>query len=674
MYKPIVKIPNTVNPDLENERKKVTFNVEEFSEWWYGGKEKLKERRERETFFFDDPIYKDPLPISYMSHKEVYEHSIKQAAVVFRKIKKLQETGSDDIDIYMSLLGGQLGAGCVDAGNPTGVHFVMFLPTLIGQATTEQQAEFLGRAWSGEILGTYAQTELGHGTFIRGLETTATYDPKTEEFVLNSPTLTSYKWWPGNLGHTVNYAVVVAQLYSGGKCHGIHPFIVQLRHEETHMPLKGIHIGEIGNKLGMNGVNNGFLGFKNVRIPRKNMLMRNSQVLKDGTYVKSPSNVLTYGTMMFVRVVIVRDMANYLSKAVTVAIRYSAVRRQSPINPDLPEVQVIDHVTQQYKLFPLLAKSIVFRVTADDLWENYNQLTADLDKGNLERLPELHAISCCLKAVSTADSSAGVEKCRLACGGHGYLASSSFPLTYGTVTAAITYEGENTVLLLQTARFLIKAWASALKGEPLTPTVSYITHLIKYREPGRWDPSINGIIMALKTVAGEKIRLAYDNMERRKKAGATHEEAANQTSIELAHAADAHCRAFLVESGYKMIERAVKNLSPALSEVLRQLVELYAIEECIRAEGDLFRFTKITENDARELQSRLEQLLAKIRVNAVGIVDGFDIDDRILKSALGSYDGNVYERLFIEALKSPLNQEPLNKSIFELKDAIKSKL
>lgn len=41
------------------------------------------------------------------------------------------------------------------------------------------------------------QTELGHGTFLRGLETTATYDPKTEEFVINSPSLTSYKWWPG---------------------------------------------------------------------------------------------------------------------------------------------------------------------------------------------------------------------------------------------------------------------------------------------------------------------------------------------------------------------------------------------------------------------------------------------------------------------------------------------
>lgn len=158
----------------------------------------------------------------------------------------------------------------------------MFLPALMGHGTPEQQANWMGRAWSYEILGTYAQTELGHGTYIRGLETTATYDPKTQEFILNSPTLTSYKWWPGGLGHSSNYTILMAQLYSKGECHGPQPFIVQLRDEETHMPLPGITIGEIGAKLGFNSVNNGFLGFKNVRIPRTNMLMKNAKITEVG--------------------------------------------------------------------------------------------------------------------------------------------------------------------------------------------------------------------------------------------------------------------------------------------------------------------------------------------------------------------------------------------------------
>lgn len=73
----------------------------------------------------------------------------------------------------------------------------MFIPTLMSQADMEQQAEWLPKALGLRLVGTYAQTELGHGTFVRGLETTATYDPQTEEFVIHSPTLSSTKWWPG---------------------------------------------------------------------------------------------------------------------------------------------------------------------------------------------------------------------------------------------------------------------------------------------------------------------------------------------------------------------------------------------------------------------------------------------------------------------------------------------
>ncbi|KAK7069628.1 Acyl-coenzyme A oxidase (Acyl-CoA oxidase), partial [Halocaridina rubra] len=73
-----------------------------------------------------------------------------------------------------------------------------FIGALMGLCNEEQKTLWLGKAMKGEIIGTYAQTELGHGTNVRGLETTATYDEKTQEFVLHSPTLTATKWWPGS--------------------------------------------------------------------------------------------------------------------------------------------------------------------------------------------------------------------------------------------------------------------------------------------------------------------------------------------------------------------------------------------------------------------------------------------------------------------------------------------
>lgn len=82
------------------------------------------------------------------------------------------------------------------------------------------------------------------------------------------------------MGHTANYCIVVAQLYTEGECHGIHTFMVQVRDEDTHEPLPGVQIGEIGRKMGFNGVNNGFLGFDHVRIPRTHMFMKHAKVLE----------------------------------------------------------------------------------------------------------------------------------------------------------------------------------------------------------------------------------------------------------------------------------------------------------------------------------------------------------------------------------------------------------
>ena len=98
-----------------------------------------------------------------------------------------------------------------------------------------------------KITGAYAQTELGHGSNVRGLQTTATYDASTEEFVMDTPTLDSMKWWPSNMV-MATHCVVYAQMLIGGVEHGVHVFFVQLRDEEL-LPLPGIEIGDIGTKV-----------------------------------------------------------------------------------------------------------------------------------------------------------------------------------------------------------------------------------------------------------------------------------------------------------------------------------------------------------------------------------------------------------------------------------------
>lgn len=77
--------------------------------------------------------------------------------------------------------------------------------------------------------------------------------------------------------------------------------MVQLRDGQSHQPLKGIVVGEIGPKMGLKAADNGYLQLNSVRIPRDHMLMKNAKVEPDGSYIEPKSDKLTYGTMVFVR-------------------------------------------------------------------------------------------------------------------------------------------------------------------------------------------------------------------------------------------------------------------------------------------------------------------------------------------------------------------------------------
>ena len=56
------------------------------------------------------------------------------------------------------------------------------------------------------------------------------------------------------------------------------------------------------------------------------------------------------------------------------------------------------------------------------------------------------------------------------------------------------------------------------------------------------------------------------------------------------------------------------------------------------------------------------QLLARLRPNAVALVDAFDFTDDCLQSVLGRYDGQVYEHLYRWAAASPLNNTQVTTS------------
>ncbi|KAJ1361463.1 hypothetical protein KIN20_020723 [Parelaphostrongylus tenuis] len=447
----------------------------------------------------------------------------------------------------------------------------------------------------------------------------------------------------------------MAQLYTQGICRGPHPFIVQIRDLETHQPLKGIRVGDIGPKFGYTSSDNGFLLFHNYRIPRRNMLMRYSKVEKDGTFIAPKHPKLSYGTMVFVRSIVVKDQATFLAQAACIAIRYSAIRRQGEIEPGAGEVQILDYQTQQFRLFPQLARAFAFMFAAYEIRDLHMKVSEQLTEGNVELLPELHALSSGLKSVVTWETAQGIEQCRLACGGHGYSLASAFPDLYTCAVAGCTYEGENIVLLLQVARFLMKAAEEVRSGNArLAAICEYMAkpNSIHSRLTS-WDKySDDDIVRDFEHIARKQVFRAYDVLKRRQKETSL-EEGWNRASIELCKASRMHVRLYLVRNFLRKVATAA---DVSIRDPLTDLTRLYVFDLISSSQGEFLKDGFMSDAQSDEIRQGIYRCLERLRPNAVSLVDSWDFDDLQLRSVLGRRDGNVYPALLEWAKMSPLNR------------------
>ena len=165
----------------------------------------------------------------------------------------------------------------------SGVQWGLFGSAILQLGTEQHHAKWLPGVMDLSIPGAFAMTEIGHGSDVAAVGTTATYDPETEEFVIHTPFRGAWKDYLGNAALHGEAAVVFAQLITNGVNHGVHCFYVPLRGEDG-VDLPGIGREDDGLKGGLNGIDNGRLSFDHVRIPRTNLLNRYGDVAADGTY------------------------------------------------------------------------------------------------------------------------------------------------------------------------------------------------------------------------------------------------------------------------------------------------------------------------------------------------------------------------------------------------------
>lgn len=497
----------------------------------------------------------------------------------------------------------------------------------------------------------------------------------------------------GTLGRTGNHAMVIARLIDGqGVDRGVHNFLVQTRSYKDHTLMKGVTCGDIGPKIGYNVMDNGFAKFDQVKIPRRNMAMRFAVVDEQGNYSKNTvseaTSKISYITMMQVRAMIVRNSSKVLRMGSTMAIRYSAVRRQGFKDKHMKEEnQILDYKQQQHRLFPLVAASYCFFFTAKKLSENlkaieerlYSLSNGDSNVNAEEIITKIevggiHASTSALKSFCTTVAADGIEDMRKACGGHGFLQASGFPEMICSYLQNPTVEGDNQMLPMQVVKVLLKLVKEVKSGnaknlkdwrktdakyliEPLQDMVNgntFITCNASSKEE-MMDASV--LRNAYQHRAARLLFEVSNKIEQDVKNGKNFEDAWNSSLIQMGRISKAHCAYLLFDNFMHGIKEESEkgHVGPAEESVLNDLAMLYGSYWVEKEIGDFLEDKYFTSKHASYIRSLVLEMLDKIRPNAVALVDAFDISDFRLKSALGKYDGDVYPAIVEAAKRDPLN-------------------
>ncbi|KAJ1530925.1 hypothetical protein ONE63_005764 [Megalurothrips usitatus] len=550
--------------------------------------------------------------------------------------------------------------------------FDFFTNAIRGMGTAKHY-HFLEAAEEGSLGGAFALTEIAHGTNVRGMRTVVKYDSQNKEFVINTPDFEGAKCWVGNLGKTCSHIVLYAQLITpDGHNHGLHSFVVPIRDTKTLLPFPGIIVGDLGEKAGLNGVDNGFIMFKNYRIPRDNLLNKNGDVTEDGKYVtpfKDPNKRFgaSLGSLSGGRVGICGLCVAYFVKAITIAVRYSGVRRQfGPSGSE--EYPVIEYELQQWRLFPYLAAA--YALQNFSLWFQGVYGTFVLKGAMGEKSDEqadlgieIHGISSSAKPLCGWAARDAIQECREACGGHGYLKLSALGDLRNGNDANCTYEGENNVLVQQTSNWLLQVWAQwkQQKVVPKSPlgSISFLVHadqILQYHFSASTVEEISSVPHLLKAyqwLVCYLLTLTEKKVASLRASGRDAFTAKNQSQVFYARSLSVvYIEHFVLA---KMYEKATTGGQPAgQAEVLLKCCQLYGLWSLEKHLGTLYQGGYARGPEPGELiRQGVLDLCAKLKPEAVALADALAPPDFILNSVLGKADGKLYENFQAALFRNP---------------------
>ncbi|MDO5661976.1 MAG: acyl-CoA dehydrogenase family protein [Brachybacterium sp.] len=569
-----------------------------------------------------------------------------------------------------------------------GVQWGLFTSAILQLGTAGHHEAWIEKAMSLETPGAFAMTEIGHGSDVQSLATTATYDPETEEWIIHTPFRAAWKDYLGNAAIHAKAATVFARLITRGVDHGVHCFYVPVRDDEGNL-LPGISSEDDGEKGGLNGIDNGRLAFDHVRVPRTNLLNRYGDVAADGTYtspIESPGRrfFTMLGTLVQGRVSLDGAANRATQLALHIAITYGSQRRQFTASAPTEETVLLDYQAHLHRLLPKLAATFAGAFAHEELLQAFDDVFSGRDDSP-EAREDLETLAAALKPISTRLALDTIQEAREACGGQGYLAENRLVGLHQDLDVYATFEGDNTVLLQLVAKRLLADYASGLKNVDRAGIGRFIAQRAEAlsRRHTPWNRLVQTVTDAgsgrraseslrqaeyQEEMLTERARLSVEEvaLALRSAQGMSPEDAAalvNKHQVEMLDAARAHADLLLWRAFTAALERIEDEDTRAVMSDVRDLYGLTLIDDNL---AWYLLNGMISAQRGRTVHRDVKRLLWRLRPHALDLIATFDLAPEHVRApiALGEEkvrqdEARAYQRAERASADSPISEKVL---------------
>jgi acyl-CoA oxidase len=515
-----------------------------------------------------------------------------------------------------------------------GVQFGLWGMSVYFLGTEKHHRKYLHDIGTLALPGCFAMTETNHGSNVRGIETTATYQHHRKTFIIHTPHKSARKEYIGNAALHGRMATVFAKLIIDNKDYGVSAFLVPLR-EANGNTISGVTIEDCGRKMGLNGVDNGLIEFNQVEIPKENMLDRFAGVDEAGKFTSPIASdnrrfFTMLGTLVGGRIGIPRSGIAACKSGLTIAIRYGDQRRQ--FGPEGgTEVPILNYRTHQRRLMPLLATTYALHFALQHLTKRFLNRTE-------EDMQEIEAMAAGLKAYATWHTTQTLQECRECCGGKGYLSENRIDALKNDTDIYTTFEGDNTVLMQLVAKSRLTEFKQEFSNMTMFTLLNYVADQARTSitelnpiivrntdEEHLLDPEFH--LNAFRYRERDILTSAARRLKRHIDSGMDSFDAFNV------------CQHHLVEVGFAYVDRIVleefqrivkQTEDRGCRNALKKLCDLYALSSLEKHKAWYLEQGYMEGVKTKAIRKLVNQLCWEIRQDAIPLVNAFNIPDQLL--------------------------------------------